>query len=315
MAIAACNSFLDGKKWTPAEDARVQLRRSTDAVSDGSKVYIRSSHVKDVHTFDLTKKEWDKMTLQCEYFRSSLVIVNSKLIAVGGTANQADKAFCTNELTIISSEGNKKWTEMKQQRSRCTAITCQHEGNTLLIVAGGENPVGTTLTTVEILNTTKFNNSWSSACSLPETLYSCSAAIVKDHLYLLGGWNKRQKATPKVFRCLIKNLYESSTMPTMHEWETLPTDLPAAQTTCIAFKDRLLTLGGTWCHCYKCKCSKPTKNIYEYDEESDEFVYIGSTPKAQYLCLACAVNDTIFIAGGAENEEEALTDVYILKTV
>ena len=82
----------------------------------------------------------------------------------------------------------------------------------------------------------------------------------------------------------------------------------------IAFQDRLLIFGGTWCHCYNCKCNRPTKNIYEYDdsEESGEFKCIGSTPEAQYLCLACTIDNTIFIAGGAVTDTEALKNVYIL---
>ena len=309
--MAAHSLFLNSKKWTSSEGAPVELRRSTDAVSDGSKVYIRPSHVKDVYIFDIANEKWNEATMQCTYFRSSLVIVNSTLIAVGGTANMATGHSCTNELFSITIKENKKWSEMIEKRSRCTAITCQHEGTTLLIVAGGENPVGKSLTTVEILNT--MNNEWMVACSLPEGLYSCSSAVVKDYLYLLGGWNTCQTATNKVFRCQIKSLYENNTVNKML-WEKLPTDLPVSQTTCVAFKDHLLTFGGTWCHCYKCKCNKPTKNIHEFDEDSEEFECVGSTPKAQYLCLACATDNTIFVAGGAVNKEEALYDVYILKT-
>ena len=196
---------------------------------------------------------------------------------------------------------------MKDPRSRCTAIKAQHDGKTLLVIAGGETPGGTTLTTVEILQVTTTSKTWKTACPLPEPLYSCSAAVVKDHLYLLGGWNERQKASSKLFSCPIKSLYEGAD----RIWQTTK-DLPAAQTTCIAFRDQLLTIGGTWCSCYECNCSKPTKNIYKYDETRNEFECIGSTPVAQYLCLACSSGNKMFIAGGAINEGEALTDAYIL---
>ena len=308
MATFACNSFLNNKKWKQCEVAPKQIRRSADAVTDGSKVYIRRSHVKDILVFDLEHEQWDETNLQCDYYRSSLVIMNSQLIAVGGTANRADGSLCENDLITISSEGNKQWAKMNQPRSRCTAIACQPDGKNLLVIAGGENPVGTTLTTVEILQVTTTSKTWMTVCPLPETVYSCSAAVVKEHLYLLGGWNERQKASNKLFTCPIKSLYERGN----DVWQ-MPIDLPAAQTTCVAFQDRLLTIGGTWCSCYDCKCSKPTKNIYEYVEKSKEFGCIGSTPVAQYLCLACTTGSTIFIAGGAINENEALNDVYILK--
>ena len=254
---------------------------------------------------------WDQTAnLQCDYHRSSLVIMNNQLIAVGGTANQSDGSDCEKVLISISSDGNNIWAEMKQPRSRCTSIACQHDGKNLLIIAGGEHPVGTTLTTVEILQVTTTSKIWKTVCPLPETLpvYSCSAAVVKDQLYLLGGWNKRQYASNKLFTCPIKSLYEGN----HNVWQS-SVELQAAQTTCVAFKDQLLTIGGTWCSCYECDCSKPTKNIYKYDEETNEFECIGSTPDAQYLCLSCTTGNTFFIAGGAINEKEALKNVYILE--
>jgi N-acetylneuraminic acid mutarotase len=308
----ACKSFLNNKTWTHCEDAPKELRRSADAVTNGNKVYIRRSHVKEILVFDLDQKVWDQTTnLQCDYYRSSLVIMNDQLIAVGGTVNQGDGSLCEKDLILISSEGNKPWTKMKQPRSRCTSIACQYDGKNLLIIAGGEHPVGNTLKTVEILQVTTTSKISKIVCPLPEMLYSCSAAVVKDHLYLLGGWNERQKASNKLFSCPIKSLYEGND----NVWQTPPVELPAAQTTCVAFRDQvqLLTIGGTWCSCYDCKCSKPTKNIYEYNEKTCKFECIGSTPAAQYLCLACATDNTIFIAGGAINEDEALTDAYILK--
>ena len=314
--LHACNSFLNGKIWTQCEDASEQIRRSADAVTDGNKVYIRPSHVKKILVFDLVHEIWDDTKFECNYYRSSLVIINNQLIAVGGTENMGVGSECCKDLMLISAEGNREWAEMQHPRSRCTAIPYQHEDKKLLIVAGGENPVRTTLTTVEILHITTTSTRPMIACSLPDPLYSCSAAIVRDHLYLLGGWHECQKATNKVYRCSISSLYESCTSQSdVHAWETLDADAPAAQTTCIAFQGKLLTFGGTWCYCYACTCgNKPTKNIYQYDEENEEFKCIGSTPKAQYLCLACTADSTIFIAGGAENDEEALKDVHILKT-
>ena len=89
-AKCACTSFLHNKEWTPLEDVPKQIRRSADAVTDGSKVYIRHSHVKEILVFDLEGKKWEETNLQCDYFRSSLVIMNNQLIAVGGTDNQAE---------------------------------------------------------------------------------------------------------------------------------------------------------------------------------------------------------------------------------
>ena len=300
--------FLPRMKWVQKDSAYVEMRRSADAVTDGSKVYIRPSHVKDVHVFNLINEKWEKERLQCTHFRSSLVIVNNELIAVGGTENSGDGSTCSDELTRIATttrEVNTIWKHMKHKRSRCTAIVTD-QGD-MLIIAGGENPVGTTLTSVEVLNLT--TNIWSIVSSLPEKRYSCSAAIVNNYLYILGGWIERQKATRVVLRCSIEKLRNSQDTDV---WDELASELPVAQATCIAYKNKLFTFGGTWCQCYDCTCSKPTNNIYRYDEDREEFECVGSTPVAQYLCLACTIPvNKIFIAGGAEDDSVALKDAYM----
>ena len=302
--------FLPHTKWVQKDSASVQMRRSADAVTDGSKVYIRLSQGKQVLVYNLVDQKWDERCLECKYYRSSLVIVNNDLIAVGGTKNLADGTPCSDELikiVPIIAEDNKHFGKMAEKRSRCTAIVTDQRD--MLIIAGGENPVGTTLTSVEVLNLT--TNTWSIVSSLPEKRYSCSAAIVNNHLYLLGGWIGCQEATRAVLKCSIEELRISQNTDT-DVWDELASELPVAQATCISYKNQLFTFGGTWCHCYNCRCSKPTSNIYRYDEDREEFECVGSTPAAQYLCFACTIPvNKIFIAGGAENDSEALKDAYM----
>ena len=309
---------LPSKKWIRQEQAPLEMRRSADSVTDGHNVYIRLSHNKKVLVFNLNTKKWDK-ALNSRYFRSSLAMVDGKLVAIGGTENQADATPSTDE--IIRLDGTNVfplWGRMQKPRSRCTSITCQNrEDHSLLIIAGGEDPVGTTLKTVEILNVT--TKSWSFACSLPQVRYSCSAAIVNNNIYILGGWIKRQEATRKVLTCSIDSLLKSSVSSPPSEsptaiWEELDAELPVAQATCASFNNQLLVFGGTWCECYKCSCSvgKASSVIYSYNEDSEQFESIGCTPHAQYLCFASVFHiNKIFIAGGAENPEMALKDAYI----
>ena len=308
---------LPSTKWFAAKENDLEMRRSADAVTDGSKVYIRLSHDKKVLVFNLESNQWEK-SLSCTYYRSSLVVVDDKLIAVGGTSNTADGSDSTNKLIHIAPPpfDNKLWKRMTKARNRCTSVTWSHCENNFLAIAGGENPVGTILQSVEVLNITA--DTWSLACPLPETRYSCSAALVNNHLYLLGGWKGRQRATRQVLRCSIDKLLNSCTAQIPDTWEELDAELPVAQTTCVSFQNQLLTFGGTWCECYECACNNPTRpsrNIYTYDEEREIFECIGSTPAAQYLCFACVYEyNKIFIAGGAANEDYSLKDVYIFDT-
>ena len=315
---------LPSKKWFAIyqpNESDLEMRRSADAVTDGSRVYIRLSHVKEVLVFNLGSNKWEDKCLSCPYFRSSLVVVDNKLIAVGGTSNTADDSPSTDKLVHVvhPSSENKLWGRMTQPRNRCTSITWSD----FLAIAGGENPVGNILNSVDILNIK--TKAWSHACPLPDTRYSCSAALVNNYLYLLGGWKDRQKATRQVLRCSADKLLTScqasiitASFPDTSIWEELDAELPVAQTTCVSFHNQLLTFGGTWCECYECPCNKPTRpsrNIYTYNEEKGIFECIGSTPDAQYLCFACVYEyDKIFIAGGAADEDYSLKDVYIFDT-
>ena len=302
--------FLPSKRWSEKKASELEIRRSTDAVTDGQNIYVRRSNAKEILVYNIENDSWANTPLTGKYFRSSIVIVNKKLITVGGLLNRANDTVCTSELINIT-DGNIIWKTMNEPRSRCTSITFTIDNNTYLIIAGGEHPEGNTLTSVEIL--TKSDDYRAKlVCPLPEKRYSCSAAIVKDNLYLLGGWKERQKATRKVLKCSIHDLVESSNVSSPGPWETLDAELPVAQSTCVSFNNKLLTFGGTWCECYECKCNRPSREIYMYEDDSDKFECIGSTPNAQYLCVACVFQGgKIFIAGGAENKDDALKDVYI----
>ena len=118
---------------------------------------------------------------------------------------------------------------MQHERSRCTAIVTKEQD--LLIIAGGENPVGTMLTSVEVIDTIT-KRTRRSVSPLPQMRSTCSAAIVNNHLYLLGGWIGCQQATRAVLRCDIDELisyYQSKD----ELWEELDSKLPVAQATCV----------------------------------------------------------------------------------
>ena len=110
------------------------------------------------------------------------------------------------------------------------------------------------LTTVEVLN---FENSqWSTAVELPESLFSCSAVVRGDQLYMLGdgfGWKS-------VYTCSVSALLQTCTQKSSLErtsalslsnsnssnqgvWSKL-TDLPVRDSTCVTFVDSSLQLVG-----------------------------------------------------------------------
>lgn len=305
--------YLHSWNWRQSQEASEEIRRSVDAVVCDNKVCIRRAHDKgEILMFDLNTEKWME-PFQHSYICSTLAAVNDQLVAIGGTENRADSSSCTNKVFCLYPTSYAcELPSMHQERCRCTAAVCS-EGQWLIVI-GGEHPIGNFLETVELMHTRTYT--WYFASSLPKTQYSCSAAILNNCVYILGGWTKRENPLCGAFKCDITSLLRSSKdSPYQNQdrsiWEAIAHP-PTAQTTCVAYKGTLITIGGTWCKCYRCKCSKPTRNIYMYNAEEDIWESMGSTPEAHYLCHACVLpSSELIVIGGAVSDTEALTDVYI----
>ena len=69
-----------------------------------------------------------------------------------------------------------------------TAVVCSGRS---LVVAGGKTEIDKYLSTVEVMDTETLH--WSTASSLPHPLYTASATLCGGQVYMLGGFDQRDK--------------------------------------------------------------------------------------------------------------------------
>lgn len=184
------------------------LRRSSDAVSDGNIIALRRAETNQVYMFN--KENGDLLLkITCKYLRCSLVVHKGALITIGGATSKDKMAIRSDEL-IRYDPTDDQWKEsgfppMPTKRSRTTALTFGH----FIIVIGGEDENYQILTTVEILDTT--TNQWYTAQDLPDPRCCSSGTIVNGYIYILGGW-RGESAVSSVLRCSADHLIQLGTL-------------------------------------------------------------------------------------------------------
>ena len=192
-------------KWK--KDSRKAPRamyRSNDAVVDDSKAYFRPARTREVYSYD-ESQGWNRFP-DCPYESSPLVIINNKLIAVGGCRNGccADKLY-----SLVTGEaGNKKkWIEefphMPTKRSH-TSTLCM---GAYLIVAGGKGEREMVLRTVEVLDIE--HRQWYCAADLHEPCWCSSMVILDGCLFVVGGVNRSGNQTNLVYACSLEAFLQS----------------------------------------------------------------------------------------------------------
>lgn len=149
-------------------------------------------------------KKWSELP-QYPYHGGGLAVVNGMLTATGGctsgTGRDTDKL-----LSLSKSWLSKNWTEifpsMPTRRQYTTAVTSKEH----LTVAGGATGPGNanTVSTVEVMNTKTLI--WSTLSSLPHPYCIASATTCGDQLFIMGGWDAKDK-TKSVLTCSVTELH------------------------------------------------------------------------------------------------------------
>ena len=284
--------------WRQGKKAPFAYRRYCDAVVDGSKVYFRSGDCL-LFTYNTSDSSWLQLP-NFPFSYCSLAIINGQLTTIGGDP-------FTNKLMSLTNE--RKWTEkfppMPTKRISVAAVCT----GTVLIIAGGT--YYSSLVTVEVLS---FEISqWSTAVDLPEPLSWCSAALLGDQLYMLGGGS----GDKSVYTCSVSALLQTCTQKSLLEertsalslsnsssgvWSKLP-DLPVVQSTCVTFCGQLLAVGGEDCD------YKPTTAVYMYNQDTNSWNVISHMATARRQPFAAVLpNNQLMVVGG----ETKINDRWII---
>lgn len=309
---------LRNDQWSSKEIRIPNLVRSVDAVVDdtGEHVYLREakSNPAKIYHYQVSTDKWLQPTQTYTTRWSMLYIADyNKPILVGGFDKA--KSQCTSDLIGVSSndDGTLKPemilynTRLPTERCRTTALVYTDPKTSVryIIVLGGEDEKKTFLTTVHILYEDTPMRPWCQARAkdIPEPLSCSSGAIANGHLYLLGGWYKRDEATSSVYRCNVDTLIQTckefqQPEPIVEDiWEKLP-DLPVQEATCTSFRDDLIVVGGV-------ANKVAVSDIRCYIEQHKRWEVIGYLPHPRYRCFAVGISNKLIIIGGLKSNAES----------
>ena len=201
-------------------------------------------------------------------------------------------------------------TKRMQTTSLCTG--------TALIVAGGEGKGGRGLSIVEVMNTE--THQWSTAADLPQPMYSASATVCGDRLYMLGGvvGGLYVKST---YTCSVSALLQSCVSSSMEAklqrtsledkarvWKQVA-DVPIIRSTCEFFHGRLLAVGGME------SGNKAITAVYVYNSTTNSWEIISHMITGRRLCFTAALSDNRLMVVGGYNKQFSTINSVELATV
>ena len=275
--------------WRNGGKAPVKMYRGA-AVVDGNLVYFLHERG-ETYSSDSCNKKWRKL-LKCPSQFCSLVVVNGQLTAAGGFMDFKD----TNKLLSLQREWKEIFPPMPTKRCWVAAVTTKEH----LIVAGGYKSGTGILTTIEVMDTRTLV--WSTVASLPQPYQEMSTTICGDQLYMLGGWDAKDK-TKSVLTCLLTELLQSSSSSSSSIWHRVA-DAPAYSSTCAAVNGELLAVGG--CD----KDFKPSSAIHKYNPTTNSWDLISNMPTARYRSLVAVLpTNEMMVVGGYDKYERSKNNI------
>ena len=280
--------------WKQSKAPETMYRGSVAV--DTNMVYCTGDGSTTVHTYDLQKEEWGRVT-DCSYPNSCLVIVQDMLTSVGG--GPYDRP--TNSLLSLTGEGgDSKWSPlfpaMPTKRRNTGAV---YDGCSLIVAGGydGDKRVAT----VEVLDTN--TRQWSTVSSLLDPYSDATLGICGDQLYMLGGIDQCGRGTRSVLTCSVPELLQSCqtqslagrlrtlTLKKKQVWRQVA-DAPHELSTCSVFCGRLVAVGGFD------EAGKETTAISTYNEKTDSWETMADMPTARYEALVAIVSGKMMVIGG-----------------
>ena len=262
---------------------------------DANMVYWNSYCSTAVHTYDLQKEVWGRVT-DCSYENSCLIIVQGMLTAIGG----GPYGRPTNSLLSLTGEGgDSKWSPvfpaMPTKRQSTAAV---YDGCSLIVAGGyGDNR----LATVEVLDTN--TRQWSTASSLLHPYNRATLEICGDRLYMLGGSDQPFHGTHSVLTCSVPELLQScqtqslagklrtSTLKKKQVWRYVA-DAPHKLSTCSVLCGRLDAVGG------RDEAGKDTTAISTYNEKTHSWETMADMPTTHNRALVAIVSRKMMVIGG-----------------
>lgn len=281
-------------EWKTSSCAPCLMQAGSTAAISKSKVYCRPANSEDIFEFSLLGLEW-RQVKKCPLSAYTLVTIEDVLTTVGGMGSKS--------LLSLLQQGQSKdeyWQEIypKMRIERFNASAAY--SNNKLVVAGGFGRGWDNIPDVEVLDTKE--HTWSRGLTLPYPIYSASAIICNNTVYIVGGYFEKARGHFSALACHMNAVtadLDSSRGPE-NSWHSTA-DLPVCRSTCVTLKGQLVVAGG------RGKNGQYSNALYAYNVKSNSWMTVSDMSVARSECHVAVVNnDKIVVIGGFT--ESGLTD-------
>ena len=259
------------------------------ATTDGQFAYFTPWGSTSVYRYEWRREKWEALP-SCPHSNSGLVIIDGKLIAVGGE----DGPFLRiNKLLTLR---QKKWVEEYPPMNTARyspAVVSTTDDEYLIVIGGwggggwgGGGLFGWHTATVELFQVK--SRRWYKLTDLPQPLTRPSATICGDQLNVIG-------KDANGYSCSLQALPSSDqpiTSPLTLSWKPLP-PLPVTHSTAATLCGQLVVIGG------RRRDGSPVNSIHQLVD--GQWVEIGSMATDRFRCLVVSPSpDKIIIVGGVD---------------
>ena len=258
--------------WKTLPTAPVTSFEHVSAVV-GEKAYFKSA--RSVWEYNSTSQKWNQLPEHplCGF---SLVSVENELVTVGGFYKNILRLtkFSNKLFSYVEGKWVEKYPPMPTKRWECTAFYKNPE----LIVLGRAQ--GNDLTCVEVLNI--YSEQWCRVRPLPSPSHQLSVTVCGDYVYI---HDAQPENNFSIVRCSLLSL--------VVYWEEIAS-LPVRTFTLVTVNGHLLAVGG------KSSEDLETKDVHQYDPDSNSWQIISQMSTECSLCAAALLPDNKLIIVGGE---------------
>ena len=298
---------VEGDSWETLVDMPTERSGLGLAVVDG-KIYAiggrnEAGVLNVTEEYDPVTDEWtvkaDMPTARSDF---GIAVYQDRIYVIGGTTGYGDAVgeHLVTNVTEVYDPATNSWetkTSMPTPRENLEANIVNdkiyliggvaHKGY-LLIIGFDDNEVYDPET-----------DSWTTAASLPTSVWGYASAVVDNKVYVIGGGNKTYEGT---FPVNLTQVYNPDT-DTWTLQQEIPTGLwntGAGATTGTAAPERIYVLGGSY--------YSSTYNLTQiYDPEVDVWTIGTPLPTPRRSLGVTVVDDRIYVIGGGTEEDSYST--------
>jgi len=316
--------------WKNSANLPVKCWITSIAELDG-KVYVALSNVHSPYMYDIHMDHWSKLAaMPSTNFSIVSVKETRQILVIGGVTRQgkANKnvfVLLIHPVHVSKGDSLTRYPDMPTARYKPICISYRSS----VIVAGGITDLRplTKTRAVEILHISKIDVYWYIAEPLPHVANEAIPLIIKEDLYIAGGFDEDDYHTRNVVTASLQRLFQSFNYTNSGQvWNKLP-DMPYCCHSIFYYKENLITITGNFLSEQRndkgiLLFCKALPLIHLYNPLTMCWDCVGECPHGYCLGRSVHVNESkILFVGGAisaraycylDNEDNLVTKCMML---